>query len=104
MGDPPQDTAEESPNVTLRFTHGVADDAQPIADTRYTAVVGERVYRHETNGNGEMQVYVPERLYEIGLRKSIGARDRDILAQFMIDRHTGAMRPEDMMQPKSMEK
>ncbi|MEN8164330.1 MAG: ABC transporter permease [Acidobacteriota bacterium] len=32
-----------------------------------------------------MQISLAERLYEIGLRKSIGAEDRDILVQFMIE-------------------
>lgn len=32
-----------------------------------------------------MQISLAERLYEIGLRKSIGAEDRDILIQFMIE-------------------
>jgi putative ABC transport system permease protein len=32
-----------------------------------------------------LQISLAERLYEIGLRKSIGARDHDILAQFMIE-------------------
>jgi len=32
-----------------------------------------------------LQISLAERLYEIGLRKSIGAEDRDILIQFMIE-------------------
>jgi len=32
-----------------------------------------------------MQISLAERLYEIGLRKSIGAEDRDILVQFMLE-------------------
>jgi putative ABC transport system permease protein len=32
-----------------------------------------------------MQISLAERLYEIGLRKSIGAEDRDILLQFLIE-------------------
>ena len=32
-----------------------------------------------------MQISLAERLYEIGLRKSIGAEDRDILIQFLIE-------------------
>ncbi|MBD3857222.1 MAG: FtsX-like permease family protein [Acidobacteria bacterium] len=32
-----------------------------------------------------LQISLAERLYEIGLRKSIGAEDRDILIQFMVE-------------------
>lgn len=32
-----------------------------------------------------MQISLAERLYEIGLRKSIGAEDRDILVQFLVE-------------------
>ena len=32
-----------------------------------------------------LQISLAERLYEIGLRKSIGAEDRDILIQFLVE-------------------
>jgi type VI secretion system secreted protein VgrG len=55
-----QNEATEEPNVTLRFTHHAADDSEPIADTPYRVIVGERVYEDSTNGDGELRFHAPD--------------------------------------------
>ncbi len=48
------------PNVTLRFTHLATDHSEPLADTHYRAVAGEHTHEGTTDGNGQIQIYVPD--------------------------------------------
>lgn len=59
------DDAQHDPNVTLQFTHHALEHSDPIADTPYRAVAGDRTYEGRTNDDGQISIYVPEEIKSV---------------------------------------